>query len=290
MDPVGTTATGAARPRGVSEMKRMKKAIGVLALVADLALMMTGCVTGVVDFDDDYDHSGNAEVSASFSQTVALGSQTGILINGSNGSIKVWGLPGAAEIVVDAVRRVRSDTRQDAEDHLPLLRVSVEDRPHEVEIKTVQPSHTHGRTYIVDFEITVPAHLVHTVANGNGSIRLEGIQADVEVTNGNGEVTLLDQTGSSWVSVGNGEIAAWTFLPAGGQIVHSIGNGKLFLSVQQQVSASFGAKVGNGTIKVTGLDLQQVASTPRQLRGILGSGNGLIDLSAGNGQITVQGR
>jgi hypothetical protein len=142
---------------------------------------------------------------------------------------------------------------------------------------------------VVDYEITVPAHLLPSVIQGNGSIRLEGILADVEVTNGNGDVALVDVTGSSWVSVGNGEIAAWTFLPHGGQIVHSIGNGTLFLSVQSQVSATFGAQVGNGTISVTGLDLQQVVTSPRQLHGVLGSGAGLIDLSSGNGQIRVQG-
>jgi DUF4097 and DUF4098 domain-containing protein YvlB len=141
----------------------------------------------------------------------------------------------------------------------------------------------------VDYEITVPAHLLATVTNGNGSIRLEGIQADVEVTNGNGNVALVEVTGSSWVSVGNGEISAWTHLPIGGQIVHSIGNGTIFLSVQPQVSASFSAQVGNGTISLTGLDLQQVASSPRHLQGVLGSGEGLIDLSSGNGQIQVQG-
>lgn len=112
---------------------------------------------------------------------------------------------------------------------------------------------------------------------------------DVEVTNGDGDVALVGTTGSSWVSVGNGEIAAWTHLPDGGQLVHSIGNGTLFLSIQPQVSATFGAKVGNGTISVSGLQLQQVVSSPRQLQGKLGSGTGLIELTSGNGQIRVQG-
>jgi hypothetical protein len=69
-----------------------------------------------------------------------------------------------------------------------------------------------------------------------------------------------------------------------------VGNGSLFLSVQEDVSGQFGAKVGNGTIKVSGLDLQDVVSTPHQVSGVLGSGQGLIELSAGNGEIRVQGR
>ena len=270
-------------------MKRIKKTLGVMAVVVDLVLLLNGCVTGVVDLDDDSDHSGNVEVSASFSQTLPVTDQSAIRVVGANGTVRMWGVSGAQEVVVDAIRRVRSNSRWDAEEHLAYVQVAARVLPHEVEIKTIQPTHTDGRTYVVDYEITMPSHLLSKVLNGNGSIRLEGIHADVNVTNGNGTVELVGVSGSSWVSVGNGEISAWIDLPLGGQVVHAVGNGTICLSVQPEVSASFGARVGNGTISVTGLNLQQMVSTPRNLQGILGSGNGLIDLSSGNGQIKVQG-
>jgi len=257
-----------------------------MALLADL---LTGCVIGVVDLDDNMNHSGSVEASATFSRVLDVDDQSAIRIVGANGTVRIWGVPEAQEVVVDAVRRVRSNSRRDAEEALADLQVTVRTWSHEFEVKTVQPNHSHGRSYIVDYEITVPAHLLATVTNGNGTIRLEGIRADVEVTNGNGDVALVDVTGSSWVSVGNGKITAWAYLPDGGQIIHSIGNGTIFLSVQPQVSASFLAQVGNGTISLTGLDLQQVVSSPRHLQGVLGAGEGLIDLSSGNGQIQVQG-
>lgn len=266
--------------------KKMKRTLGVLAVAADL---LTGCVAGVVNLDDDGSYSGDIEASATFSRILELEDQESVRITGANGSVRIWGVPGAQEVVVDAVRRVRSNSRQDAQEQLNHLQVSVNSWPDEFEIKTVQPSQSHGRTYIVDYEVTVPSHLVSKVANGNGSIHLEGIHANIEVSNGNGDVALVGVTGSSWVSVGNGGISTWAHLPEGGQIVHSIGNGTIFLSVQPQVSASFGAQVGNGTITLSGLDLQQVVSSPRHLYGVLGSGNGVIDLSSGNGQIQVQG-
>ena len=273
----------------MSPMKRIKRTLGVMAVLADLALLLNGCVTSVVDLDDDWDHSGNVEVSATFSRTLELNDQTVIRVTGANGSIQIWGIPGAQEVVIDAIRRVRSDSRQDAEEHLADLQVAVQSWPQEFEIKTVQPSQSHGRTYVVDYEITVPTDLLSVVTQGNGSIRLDGVCAGVEVTNGNGQVSLVDVVGSSWVSVGNGEISSWTHLPDGGQIVHTVGNGTIFLSVQPQVSATFTAQVGNGTINVTGLDLQQLVATPRSLQGVLGSGTGVIDLSTGNGQIQVEG-
>jgi hypothetical protein len=266
--------------------KNLKRALGVVALLLDL---LNGCVIDVVNQGDDWEHSGNAEASAAFSRTLALGEQTVLRVVGANGSVKVWGVPGAQGVVVDAVRRVRSDSHQDAEAHLVDLQVLAQAWPHEIEVKTAQPQGSNGRSYIVDYEITVPAHLATKVANGNGSIRIENMNADVEVVNGNGEVTLEDLTGSSRVSVGNGTVSAWTHLPLGGQVVYAVGNGAIFLSVQPQVSAHFSAKVGNGTIHVTGLDLQNVLSSPRQLQGVLGSGRGLIDLSTGNGEIRVQG-
>ncbi len=266
--------------------KNMKRALGVVALLLDL---LTGCVVDVVNLDHDWDHSGNAEASAAFSRTLALENQAVIRVVGANGSVRIWGIPGAQEVMVDAVRRVRSDSRQDAEAHLADLQVSAQAWSHEFEVRTVQPQESYGRTYIVDFEIRVPDHLVTKVANGNGSIRVEDMCADVEVVNGNGEVILAHTSGSSRISVGNGTVSAWTHLPLGGQIVYAVGNGAISLSVQSQVSAQFGAKVGNGTIHVTGLDLRNVVSSPRQLQGVLGSGSGLIDLSTGNGEIRVQG-
>jgi hypothetical protein len=260
-----------------------------MAAVADIALLSTGCISGVVDLDDDWDHSGKAEAAVAFSATLPLGSQTAIKIVGANGTVRVWGDPAAQEVTVDGVRRVRSDTRADAEANLPRLKVVTEAHSSEFEVRTIQPTNTHGRTYVVDYDITVPIDLCTKVTHGNGSVRIDGMVADVDVTHGNGEVELVDLVGSHWVSLGNGEVSAWAHLPAGGQIVHSVGNGSVFLSVQREVSASFGAKVGNGTISLTGLDLQQAVSGKRHLHGVLGSGAGLIDLSAGNGQIRVQG-
>jgi hypothetical protein len=268
-------------------MRMMKKTLGVLALLLDLGLI--GCVNGVIEFDDDWHHHGDKEASAVFQETVSLNRQVAVRVLGANGSVKIWGVAGAESVVIDAVRRVRSDTYRDAEARLSDLTIEVHARSSHVEIKTVQPEHTGGRTYLVDYEITVPVHLMAEVLHGNGLVRIENLASDVDVKNGNGDVVLDAIAGSTWVSLGNGSVRADIDLPHGGQIRHSVGNGSISLGVQDMVSATFGAKVGNGTISMTGLDLQNPVSTPRQLRGILGAGNGIIDLNLGNGQIRVAG-
>jgi hypothetical protein len=271
-------------------MKRFRRKLGILALVADLSLLMTGCVTGVVDLDDDdWDQSGRHEVSATFFETLSVGSRSAIQVVGKNGKVEIWGVPGATSISIDAVRRVRSDSKADAAKYLDRLWVAVDWQTDEVVVRTVQPDYTHGRTYVVDYEITVPAYFLSRVTNGNGEVRLEGMTADVRVENGNGDVSLVDLEASSRVTLGNGTISTWAFLPETGRVINSVGNGSIFLEVQPQVSATFGAKVGNGSISLSGLELQDMVSTPRQLKGVLGEGEGLIDLSLGNGQIHVQG-
>ena len=268
-------------------MKKMRKLLGVVALVMDLGLI--GCVNGVVEFGDDWDHGGGEEASAAFHRTVPVSGRTTLRVVGGNGAVKLWGVEGAESITIDAVRRVRSDSYKDAEARLHDLKISVLEHTSFVEIKTIQPKHTSGRTYIVDYDITLPEHLFPEVINGNGLVRIESVAADVDVKNGNGDVVLESIEGSAWVSLGNGAVRSSIMLPSGGQIRYSVGNGSISLGVQPMVSAKFGAKVGNGSISLTGLSLQNQVSTPRQLHGVLGAGSGIIDLTLGNGQIRVTG-
>ena len=71
--------------------------------------------------------------------------------------------------------------------------------------------------------------------------------------------------------------------------MHTVGNGGVSLILQPQVSATFGAQVGNGTINLSGLTLTQSVSGNNTLHGVLGTGAGSIDLSVGNGWIQAHG-
>ena len=80
-------------------MSGLKKTLGLVAIVADIALLTTGCVSGVVDIDSDINHSGNVEVSAQFHRTFDLDEQVSIQVVGANGSIR-----GGDETLGKAVR------------------------------------------------------------------------------------------------------------------------------------------------------------------------------------------
>ena len=271
----------------------LKRFFGPVALLLDVTFLLTGCVADVVVGVDgdwgDWD-SNQVEVSATFYQEISVGSQTGLRMVGVNGAIHVRGQPGFDRVRIEAVRRVRSKTRKDAQDHLPLLQVSVKADGSDVLVETVQPKNANGRTYQVDYVVTVPETFWTDVINANGSVLLKDLHASAWVQNANGNVSLTNFTGSSRVSLGNGEIDAVIRLPDGGQLVHTVGNGGVTLTLQPQVSATFGAQVGNGTISLSGLDLTQSVSGKNTLYGVLGSGAGVIDLSVGNGWIHAHGK
>ncbi len=59
-------------------MRMLKRCFGPAALILDLTLLLTGCVADmVVGVDGDWD-SSQVEVTATFSQEISAGSQTGL--------------------------------------------------------------------------------------------------------------------------------------------------------------------------------------------------------------------
>jgi DUF4097 and DUF4098 domain-containing protein YvlB len=178
---------------------------------------------------------------------------------------------------------------QDAEAHLPELEVSVTEVAGEVYVKTTQPTETHGRSYVVDYTITLPKELEVVVTNVNGAVDIDSVNNSVSLVNVNGQVALGQIFGSASVNLVNGQIAAEVSLPKGGTISMITVNGGIDLEIPQNTSAQFSATVVNGTISTSDLVFIGVVSTPTSLTGTLGLGEGTIALSTTNGNISVDG-
>jgi hypothetical protein len=270
-------------------MRKLRRATLVLAVAADLILLQTGCVIDITNEGTVDVASNDFEASVEFETSVPVGGMESIQVIGGNGTIDVKGIPELEEISIRGVKRVRSESRLDAEKHLAYLDVPLEAGSRKLTVRTVHPSPTGGRSYLVDYEILVPRWFQVSVENGNGTVLVDEIAGDVDVKNGNGHVLFGKLTGSSWVDLGNGRVEAKVVLPRNGVLSYAVGNGGVGLTLDPSVSASFKAKVGNGFIALTGLSLSQAVSSPRSLQGILASGEGVIDLRVGNGSIEVTG-
>lgn len=259
-----------------------------MVLTGISCLFASGCIVGIIDVDDD-DGPWDKEAITVVTRTVSLTSQDGFHLTNLNGNIAVLGLAGTGEITIRATKRVRSSSVADAEARLSHIDVSVHTAAGAVYVETDQPSSSGNRSYSVDYEITLPEDLWVSVVNANGNVRTEGMSWEMEAEVANGNVEIIDGVGSAWATVGNGNLTADMFLPDGGEIVFSVGNGSAILAIQPDVSAELKAQVGNGSIVVSGLTLQNQTSGPNVFRGTLGGGAGTIDLTVGNGNIRVNG-
>ncbi len=229
------------------------------------------------------------EAEEPFSFEVEVGNRSLLRLQGINGEITITGISGANSVIITGIKRVGSESTQDAEEHLQELEVNVQSLANEVFVETIQPQDSGGRNYIVDYTITLPKNLEVQVANANGIVTLDSIENDVTVNNANGGVIFIGIVGNALVNLANGTIESEVTLPLNGTIDLNMGNGNINLAIPANTSAGFSAIVSIGSISVSNLVLQDEVSTPTSRRGTLGNGQGTISLETGNGNIRVSG-
>lgn len=241
----------------------------LMALVAcDVDVTGPQVGPGPTDIDvDPQDH----KASAQFSCEVPLFGQKSVRLKGVNGNIQFTGADGMAGMHISGMRRVGSESLEDAQAHLGLLQVRIQEGDEEILIETLQPRND-GRNYEVDYAVALPRGLEVYVESTNGRVALEGMTEDVAV------------------KLVNGTIDASLTLPPGGTIDLFTINGDIGLDLQPDASAQLKATLTHGQITATNLQIQDQVATPRSLTGRLGDGAGLVQLALVNGDIRVQGR
>ena len=202
-----------------------------------------------------------------------IGANRPLRLQGINGTVQVTAGPtgSAVTVTVTGEREVRSDSQQDADAQLPLLQVDVQDAGSEILVSTRQPSNPEGRSYVVNYILTVPA------------------ATELDIVNVNGSVDIHDTAGHVSVRVTNGRVEAAARVRPGGAVRLTTINGEIVLHLPRDTSAVFSAQVANGSITLTNLVLQNEARTGTSLRGTLGAGDGTVSLQTTNGGIRVDG-
>lgn len=240
---------------------------------------------------DSSKNVGNTDYVAkeSFSFKVEVKDHAILKLEAINGNVEITGISESDSVIITGEKRVGSESTEDAEEYLQYLKVSLEELVDEIFIKTTQPEKTYGRSYVVDYIITLPKNLEVLVGNVNGGVTIDSINNDVTVGNINGQITLNEIFGNAIVGLTNGEIDAEVTLPSNGTISMGLVNGNIDLNIPTNTSAQFTASLTNGNIIISNLVLQNQVSSPTSLRGTLGSGQGTISLSTINGNISVTG-
>lgn len=232
-------------------------------------------------------NSTDRTAEASFSFTIATQNRGLFLVEAINGSIEVIGSPDQDTISIEGVRIVGSESSEDAEDYLRELEVEVKESNNEIRVETIQPNETGGRRLIVDYEIRLPDNFQTNISQINGTITVEGMRRNLDAELVNGDLQLIDIISSTDISVVNGTIESEMALPFGGALSYSVVNGQIALEIPDTTSAEFSARVVNGSISLSGLTLSDPNIEEHSVTGILGEGNGSIDLEVTNGDIEV---
>jgi DUF4097 and DUF4098 domain-containing protein YvlB len=271
-------------------MTRILRQSIVLAMMASIILLF-GCddeETIIGSGDGNVDNT-NFEATAAFSFDIDVASHTQVRVEGINGNVSFDGQPGRTVVTIAGERTVGSESLADAEAHLDELQVSVSDLGDEIFAQTTQPDDTQGRSYIVDYNITLPQNLAAFVTNLNGSVTVRTLENRVTAFVANGQVILDAITGDTFADLTNGQITAYIIVPLDGTADLSIVNGNIDLEIPTNTSADLTATVVNGIITTSNLDFQNLTQTSTSLSGTLGDGRGTITLSTANGNIEITG-
>lgn len=208
---------------------------------------------------------------------------------GVAGSVEIVGVADASGILVEGVRRVRSDSPSDAQAHLPSLTVDVWESGDTLFVQTRRPPLNHGRAYEVEYRIEVPSGTNLTVVHVSGPVEIRSVGGDVQVDAVAGPLTLLDLTASVQATVVTGSVDASVALPPKGLVELRSSTGDIRLRLPTQTSASLRASTTSGAVHVVDVDLNDEDPRPSVLKAIMGGGDGTIRLQTVLGDITVQG-
>jgi len=261
----------------------MTRCIRFLSIGLALGVLGGGCDDST--FSPQYNETAQATFDLAFDVTT----QTVFDLQGVNGIVVVTGSETATAVAIHGTRRVRSDTKADAESRLEDLQVVTSVSEDSIRVETEQPNDTQGRSYEVDYTVTLPADFLLDIDNVNGKITVHHARAELDVTGVNGIITVSDARGPLDVGVVNGNIQAGIVLPPGGEASLNTVNGSIDLSVPTSTSADLRATRANGTVTTVGLTLTGVSDDGHVYTGRLGSGQGEINLGTVNGNITVRG-
>ena len=198
--------------------------------------------------------------------------------------------------------------KQDAENNLDDIDISISDTDSDVIYIDVDFPNREGIEYGCDVSVELPASLSMDLesSNGNiivlkskggiecftsnGDIRTEDTEGDAELKTSNGKVIVENHYGGLEGRTSNGEIDVDIILPESGRCILNTSNGFIDLSIPKDTSAEIQASTTNGGIEISGLDITIITMRETEFEGRMGDGSGSIDLETTNGSIFIKAR
>ncbi len=260
----------------------------VLAVLA-LAGLAAACDVSVGEggFSMDLAH-GRAKDTWTRDYAVEPGARLELInVNG-----RISAEPAAGDRVeLSAERTARASTDEAARELLGRIEMREEVGPSKVRVEVRQPR-TFGMSGAeMVWTVKVPAGVVVDLRTTNGRVAVNGLTGEVRARTVNGGVqgrglgaAIVD---ASTVN-GGVDVELLQALPADGRVALEAVNGGVTLAIPGESRASIAARVVNGGINTTGLDIAlNGEQTRRRMEGTLNGGGARVSLETTNGGVRL---
>ena len=211
-------------------------------------------------------------------------------IENTNGLVEIEGAPGAM-VEVRAERIARAMTDAAARQLLPRIAIKEDISPDRVAISTERMEGiVIGVAVEVRYHVRVPKGAAVRVTTTNGRITLGGLDGRVTARTTNGGLSGTALSGGVNARATNGTVSVEMASIGGGKddsIELRTTNGGIGLKLPVNARADLMASVTNGSISVTGFDIEASEQTRRKVEGRINGGGTPIELSTTNGSIRV---
>lgn len=236
-----------------------------LAAAATLAmtLPLSGCI--IINGDGDGEWSSSRTVKETRRLEVAHEAGTGLSVDSENGGVEVSKTPGAANVVISATVRARTDER------LAATRVVAErEQGGTLKVYVLWPDDKRLGNEGCSFEILTPDAKGVDIDTSNGSIRIAGLSGDAHLVSSNGPITVTGHHGAVQATTSNGRITADD---VDGRLIAATSNGAVTVT---DATGPVEVDTSNG-----GVDVRLADSSPGPVS--VETSNGHVDVVCGRG-------
>jgi hypothetical protein len=262
---------------------RWRAVLSVFALGAAL-VAASGCDLAMTDL--------SAKATDEWKKTYTLAEGGRVEVLNVNGPIEVGPSTGrTVEIRAEKIARGASEAA--AKEALGRIEIIEEATESGVRVETRLPQgglFGHGGGEVRYF-VKVPANTTLRVKTVNGSVDLQDVSGTLRASTTNGGVNGRALSGSLDAGTTNGTIAVEMNKVGPDGVQLETTNGGIRLQIPKDTAATISARLSNGHIDASSLELQtQGEISRRSLDATLNGGGARIRLSTTNGGITIGGR
>lgn len=239
-----------------------------------------------------------AKLEETFDKTYDLRSGSKFALENTNGRVTIHGSPDN-RVHVHAVKQVDA-SRDAAADAMKELRIDVSQNGDGISISTHYPKSADGGfldflvggghhiNATVTYDVSVPTATNLNIDTVNGRIEIADVTGDLKLDTTNGRIELSRCRGSVNAETTNGGIKAELLQVAAGRAIRlGTTNGRISVTVPQNLAASIDASTTNGSIN-TELPVTTTSRIHRNsLRGTINGGGAELKLRTTNGGIDI---